>query len=320
MVDSVEIDWLGGSRETWRGLEADRRWILEEGVGPRSDAGAGVTERRSSDLHDRAVVADVSTHLDREAVRRFWDLKRESDRLFVEGKWEACAEILAEMTRIDARHEDALYNRGNCFLEMGEFASAARCWNDLVEVNPSSSRAWTQLGVLHSIPEAGELFDLERAVAALRRSHRINPEESGPLLVWGEAELARGDLAAAEEVLSSAHRMNDRATSAFYLSAYLAWKRGDEAAARELLDRALESIVVEQPVRGVAGEGDTRSADMLESRRRARGRLLFAECTESLAEIADPGELDRSFACVDAIRSRIPPSRVENRRAHVGSE
>jgi tetratricopeptide (TPR) repeat protein len=224
----------------------------------------------------------------------------------LEGQWEECAEILGEMTRLDDRHEDSLYYRGNCFLEMGLYESAKECWDQLVRVNPASSRAWTQLGTLRSLPEAGKLFDLDEAVAALREAHRINRESSGPLILLGKAELARGDLLAAEEMLRAAYGMNHRATAAFYLSAYLAWKKGDATRARELLDRASQSVVEEKPIHGVLGEGDTRSSEMEKSRRRARRRELFARCTEALQDASTADELDQTLACVDEVRASLP--------------
>jgi tetratricopeptide (TPR) repeat protein len=158
--------------------------------------------------------------------------------------------------------------------------------------------------MIHSLPEAADLFDPAAAARAFDEAHRINPEESGPLIRAGEARLAAGDLDGAERALYEAWRMNDRATSALFLSGYLAWKRGDDDAARALLQRAAGTVEKQAPVHGVLGEGDTRTGDMEEVRRRAASRRLFAACQDGLdASGADPGRL---FAAVDEYLASLP--------------
>jgi tetratricopeptide (TPR) repeat protein len=212
------------------------------------------------------------------------------------------------MSALDPRHEDALYYHGNSLLELGLYAEAAERWQRLIQVNPASSRAWVQLGILHTLPEAGGLYDLDAAVAAFETAHRLNREQSRPLVLWGEALVARGDAEAARRVLESGYRMNPRATSALYLGGYLAWKRGDEAGAGELVERARGSFEAEQPVHGVLGEGDTRSPDMAAARRKAAGRRLFAECLEELRAAPEPPDPAFLFPCVGRTRAALPPS------------
>jgi tetratricopeptide (TPR) repeat protein len=299
-VESVEITWPGGRRETWRDLEVDRLWRLEEGRAPQP-----LETRAATNVSEHAVVADLTSTLTREQKRHFWQLKARAARLFGEGDWERAADLFAEMSALDPRHEDALYYRGNSLLELGRHAEASACWERLIEVNPASSRAWIQLGIVRALPEAGDLFDLDAAIAAFETAHRLNREESRPLALWWGASVARGRLDDAQRVLESAHRMNPRSTSALYLSGYIAWKRGDAARGRELAERARGSFEAQQPVRGVLGEGDTRSSDLAAARRRAARRQLFADCLEALGDAPEPLDPDLLYPCVDRTRAAL---------------
>ncbi len=318
-VDSLEIRWPGGHRDVWVGLEAGRPWILEEGGeaqalapfwggGARTDGPRGVGGRRVSDVSDRAIVADVSTTLSREEVRRFWALKRRVDPLVLHGNWEESIAVLLEMKGIDPRHEDTRYALGNCHLELGHYDEALRSWEGLVEVNPAASRAFVQVGILRTMPAAGGLYDLEAAREAFRSAHLLNKEESRPLILWGEAAVARGDLEEAARVLAAARQMNDRSTSAYYLSGYVAWKRGDKVGARDLLRKAKESCEEMKAPHGAVLEGDTKSPDMAAARREAARRRLFSSCLETLR--VTPGELEPAvaFAAIDGARAALPDS------------
>jgi tetratricopeptide (TPR) repeat protein len=317
-IESVEITWPGGRRELWRDLEVDRLWLLEEGQRPQPlersalqtrDGVPDAEKRRTSDVSEHAVVSDLSSTLTREQKRRFWQLKARATRQFGEGNWEEAAGVFAEMSALDPRHEDSLYYRGNSLLELGRHAEASACWEQLIEVNPASSRAWIQLGIVRALPAAGDLFDLDAASAAFEAAHRINREESRPLALWGETSVAQGELDDAQRVLESAHRMNPRSTSALYLDGYIAWKRGDAARGRELAERARASFAAQQPVRGVLGEGDTRSPDMAAARHRAAQRRLFAVCLEALRDAPEPLDPDRLYPCVDRTRTALPAAR-----------
>jgi tetratricopeptide (TPR) repeat protein len=258
------------------------------------------------------LVSDVTSDLTREEKKRFWELSRRAQDLFARGNWEEAAAVFAEMTALDSRHEDALYYRGNSLLELGRFAEASECWEQLVSVNPSSSRALIQLGILHTLPTAGALFDLNAALIAFEAAHNINREESRPLMLWGEVDLAQGRLDAAQVNLEAAYRMNPRATTALYLSGYIAWKRGDTRRAQELLERASASFEKEVAVRGVLGEGDTRSDEMAAARRKAARRRLFAGCVEELRAAPAPLAPEQSFPCVDRTRAKLVMSNESN--------
>jgi tetratricopeptide (TPR) repeat protein len=311
-VDRVEVHWPGGHREEWSDLEVDRLWHLEEGHPPRSvdnsaalGGGGDQPAPRHSSISEHALVSDVSSDLTREEKQRFWKLNRRAQDLFVEGSWEQAAAVFAEMTALDPQHEDALYYRGNSLLELERFTEAGACWEQLIGVNASSSRAWVQLGILHTLTASGAPFDLDAALNAFETAHRINREESRPPMLRGEVEVAQGRLDAAHENLEAAYRMNPRATTALYLDGYIAWKRGAAPRAQELLGRASASFEKEVVVRGVLGEGDTRSEEMNVARRKAARRRLFAGCIEALRSAPKPLDPERIFPCVDRTRAEL---------------
>ncbi|MFV1979028.1 MAG: FG-GAP-like repeat-containing protein, partial [Myxococcota bacterium] len=311
-VDRVEVHWPGGHREEWSDLEVDRLWHLEEGRPPRPvdnsaalGGGGDQPAPRHSSVSEHALVSDVSSDLTREEKQRFWKLNRRAQDLFVEGSWEQAAAVFAEMTALDPQHEDALYYRGNSLLELERFAEAGACWEQLIGVNASSSRAWVQLGILHTLTASGAPFDLDAASNAFETAHRINREESRPPMLRGEVEVAQGRLDAAHENLEAAYRMNPRATTALYLDGYIAWKRGEAPRAQELLGRASASFEKEVVVRGVLGEGDTRSEEMNVARRRAARRRLFAGCIEALRSAPKPLYPEQIFPCVDRTRAEL---------------
>jgi tetratricopeptide (TPR) repeat protein len=293
-------------------VEVDRLWVLEEGHPPQPvakpasvDVGGDRHPPRTSSVSKFALVSDVSSDLTREEKERFWKLNRRAQDLFGQGNWEEAAAAFAEMIALDPRHEDALYYRGNSLLELERYAEASECWEQLIRANSSSSRALIQLGILHTLPDAGALFDLNAASNAFETAHRINREESRPLMLWGEVDVAQGRFDAARENLEAAYRMNPRATSALYLSGYIAWKRGDTRRAQDLLQRAGVSLEKELPVRGVLGEGDTHSDDMAAARRKAAQRRLFAGCVDALRAAPGSPAPEQNFPCVDQTRAKL---------------
>jgi len=282
-VDSVTVLWPGGVREVWHDLVVDRRYVLVEGSPPQRLAGT----------------------LTRDETLRFWALNGEVAQRYNAGEWAEAVDGLSEMLALNPDHEDSLYDLGNALLELGRYAEAVSAWRRLVTVNRASSRAWVQLGVVHTIPEAESVFDLTEAVRAFEVAHELNREESNPLVLWGEAALAIDDRATASRVLEAGYRMNDRAASALYLSGYLAWKEGRGPRAVELLTQALDVAGGIVQVQGESNEGDTRSSRMAEVRRIAAGRRLFAGCLEVLRKVGVSPEPAALFPCVDDELARL---------------
>jgi tetratricopeptide (TPR) repeat protein len=315
-VDSVEVRWPLGKQEVVRDLAAGQLWILEEGAPPRSGppyrgkadvAVSAAPLGRAEGENEYAILAQAKRHLSPDETRLFWDLRREVARRIRAQEWEEAVTTLDRMLAIDPHHEDALYERGNCLLELARYAEAKASWEELLRVNPGSTRAWTQIGALHALPDAGELFDLEKACTILADAFKVNPEQSGALILWGEAAVARGDLVEAERVLASAYRLNPQATSALLLGGYVAWKRGDRRTAEELLQRAASSAATEPAPSPVVQEGETRS-ELDAIRRRASERRLFASCVDSLRAFGGNPDPERIFPLVDAERRSVPKS------------
>jgi tetratricopeptide (TPR) repeat protein len=326
-VDSVEIHWPLGETEVVRDLSAGRLWILEEGAKPqpgaefsvgadsRAVAKTAATGRSPSAAHlgrahgenEFSILAETETHLSPDEVRRFWDMRREVARAIREQKWEEAAQVLDRMLALDPHHEDALYERGNCFLELGRYADAKTSWEELLRVNPGATRAWTQIGGLHALPDAKDLFDLDKACRILSDAFKVNPEQSGALILWGEAAVASGNLVEAERVLASAYRLNPQATSSLLLGGYVAWKRGDRRTAEELLKRAVQAASKEPARSPMVHEGETRS-DLDAIRRRASDRRLFASCVDCLQTLGENPDPEEIFGKVDAARAAIPRS------------
>ena len=299
-ADSLVVTWPGGRKDVHRDLAVDRLWSVTAGNPPEVAA----TYRKESDPE---LAARASTSLSREEIRRFWELKHTGDHQLIAGDWSAATGTLEALVALDPRHEDSLYGLGNCHLELGRWAEAKAAWDELLAVNPASTRAWIQIGVLHTLPEASDLFDLEAAARAFERAHELNREESGPLILWGEVEVARGELEAARRLLDDARGMNDQSASAWYLSAYLAWKRDEIETARTYFEHALRSVEARAPVHGVAGEGDTRSAHMTDERRRTASRRLFADCLASLESSEGPPPLEDALQRIDDVRGELFP-------------
>jgi tetratricopeptide (TPR) repeat protein len=225
--------------------------------------------------------------------------------MLLEERWADAAGVLTEMLALDPRHLDSLYSLGNCHLELGDWTKAVAAWEELTSVNPASSRAWLQIGLVHSLPEARDVFDLDLAAHAFRTAHELNEEESGALILWGETELARGRREEAERIFTSAYGMNDQATSAYYLAGYLAWTRGDEELGRDLLSHAVRSLAGEGPLHAASSEGDIKSARLATYRVEAAQRRLFADCVAALREDGDAAEAGTAFARVDDALARI---------------
>ena len=75
--------------------------------------------------------------------------------------------------------------------------------------------------------------------------------------------------------------------------------------AQDLLARANASFEKEEAVRGVLGEGDTRSDEMNVARRKAARRRLFGGCIEALRSASTPVLAEQVFPCVDETLARL---------------
>ncbi len=206
-----------------------------------------------------AAVSDA----ERERVAAFWNAYRSGQALARQGQWQQAVEALRSALASEPRHEGALYDLANCFFELGLYHDALDTLQRLVQVAPKSQRGHRQIGLVHSCPGAGDLFDLAAAEAALLRAFDINPEETGCLLALAGIALVQGREQRAIEMYALANRSNPRAVEGFYLRAYLRTKQGRAEEARELLAAAVRASAQPQTVAGVPGEGETRAGDRL---------------------------------------------------------
>jgi lipopolysaccharide biosynthesis regulator YciM len=107
--------------------------------------------------------------------------------------------------------------------------------------------------------------DLAAAEKSLERARRLNPEETGALLVLGEVTLMRGDLPKAEEQLQAVCQTNIKAVGAFFLRGYLAWQWGKQSEARALLGHAREALGKDWQPKGATAEGDVQAKHHVEA-------------------------------------------------------
>jgi tetratricopeptide (TPR) repeat protein len=194
-----------------------------------------------------------------EQVQRFWEVYRRATAARVAGEREAAVSLYDAALQLNSAHEDALYYLGNLRFDLGDGAAAERAWRRLVEVNPGSSRAYSQLGMLYACRAYPESFDPGAARAELHRALEINQQETGPHIRLGELELLEGNERRAREHLSAVVGTNSRSAATHFLLGYMAWADGQGREAAMRLREAARAARPAEAVAGVPGEGDTRS-------------------------------------------------------------
>lgn len=243
-VDRLEVAWMGGRKETWTGIEANRIWEVTQGEGSPRPFGA-------TSIHD-------GPPLDRNQITLFWEKQRAGmDAMKRQGDVTAAVRYFREALAINPRHEDSHYYLANALAAQGDVAGAVAELDALTSVNPQSHRGFQRKGELQAA-SAGSKAQLETARQTLNQSLRLNSEETGTLTLLGEVALALGDLDGAERHLAHACQANARAAGAWYLRGYIAWRRGDQVAASTLLARAREARGKDWKPAGSALEGDVK--------------------------------------------------------------
>jgi tetratricopeptide (TPR) repeat protein len=281
-VDSLEVRWLGGERQVVREMPAGHVIRLVEGQeavisGPNDDA-----------------------EEDRAAVLRFWEVFRSATRLRIQGRLREAEAEYARALEIRPDHWDALYYRGNLLFEFGDFDGARRDWEHLVQVNPSSARGQTQLGVLHACFERGT-YDLAQAEARFLRARELNQEETGPPLWLARTALIEGDGTRAGEFLNDVLGSNTQNAEAYFLSGYLAWREGAAAEASDHFAKAVQHAEPTATADPELGEGETRTGKaMLTTRSRCHG---IQDLVESHLDPEAAGEEDMRTRMVRAYRA-----------------
>ena len=275
-VDRLEVRWLGGSPETWTNLEANRIWDITQGEREAQWFAPGHVELSNAD------------------PVRFWAaeggamdaMKREHDL----GK---AVRLFREALALNPGHEDSHYYLANCLAAQGDVSGAIAELDALVRMNPQSHRALQRQGELLAA-SASSKAQLAAAQKPLEAALRLNPEETGTLLLLGQVDLARGELAKADEQFSRACQANPRAAAAWFFRGYVAWTRHDTAQAVAMLNAARNARGREWKPSGAVAEGDVKRRIHQES-----GFLnLFEEAWNGVPE---PG---RAWVGLDALLRR----------------
>lgn len=217
-------------------------------------------ESKSQEPAATSVQATPLSPAEREEVVRFWRLFNEATSLRMKGDYAGAARTYEEALTVNPVHEDCLYYLGQCREEVAQYREAIVAFEALVKTNPVSARGHLALGALVSSPDASEVANLTRAETHFRRAHEINGEETGTMVRLGEILILRGDFAQARHWLDSAAGTNPKSADAAFLSGYLRWEDGDLTGAAALYARAVKAVKTEAPVQGVLGEGDRKAA------------------------------------------------------------
>lgn len=264
-VDRLEIRWHAGGTNLIAGVEANATYEIAEG----ETMLRRVTSASATNLARRATPGVQSPASsppadDKQRLLQFWQTQRAAmDAMKVERDNPKAIALFREAIALNPRHEDSRYYLGLCLASQGDTAGALAALEGLQQLSPQSHRAWQQWGVIRALFAESEA-DLVAAEQALERAHRINPEETGALLVLGEVALLRGDLKLADERLAAATHTNPRAVGGFFLRGYLAWKRGDTAAARQWLEQTRAARGPDWQPQGATSEGDVKRKQHVE--------------------------------------------------------
>ena len=234
-VDRLEVRWLNGRVETWNNIEANRIWDVTQG-----------------DNETRPFTAQSNT------LVRFWEKQRAAmDAMKRDRNFTRAAQLFREALAINPGHEDSHYYLANCLAASGDVAGAVAELDALIGVNSQSHRALQRKGELLA-SSASSKAQLERARQVLDKALRLNPEETGTLVLLGQVTLALGDGAAAEKLLAHACQANPRAVNALFFRGYIAWRQSDLRQASALLEAALQARGRDWKPAGSMHEGDVK--------------------------------------------------------------
>jgi tetratricopeptide (TPR) repeat protein len=274
MVDTIEVTWPSGARDVRTAVSPNETIAITEGAAQPAD---------------------------RTQLQAFWALYREATAQRVAGETQRAADTYARALTLQSDHEDVLYYFGSMRLELGDFAGAARAWQHLVAVNPTSARAHSRLGALYLCLTRGGPFQIDSAERHLRTAHEINREESGPLLHLGEVALLRGDTGSARGNFSAVLATHAASGPAHFYVGYLAWKAKDMATARAHL-RLATTAAPPVAAGGVPGEGDTKNGNApLRSTGNRCGELRTL--TERAAARDLEGDMSIRYSLLDSLLS-----------------
>jgi len=231
-----------------------KRWAILGGLALTALLAAALMHRSGVETGagDDAAAGDPA----KQRVRRFWELNHRANDLRLAGEFETAISLYRDCLELRPGHEDSLYYLGLSLESVGEFPEAAAVYRRLTRVNPSSNRAFAQLGQLLSTPAPGAVLDFGEAENAYRRCIGLNREHSGPYLNLGRLKLNTGRFAEALGHFRTAAQYGS--PEANLLAGYTCLLRGQNDRAREYLQRVLDWYAHENKIaaQGAALEGD----------------------------------------------------------------
>ncbi len=226
-VDTLQVLWPSGTRQTFTSLPARTRLNLVEGEGL---TGSG----------SRAAVPAAPSGENRQRVQAFWTNYRKATRERIAGDREAAAATYRQALELDPKHEDTLYYLGNVLFDLDSLTAAREMFRRLVGVNPRSARGHSRLGVLYLCSPGLGPARLDSAQREFRTASSLNRIETGPYVRLAEAALLEGDGADATRSAETALGSNRQSPRAHFLLGYQAWEAGSAEQALVHFRSALE--------------------------------------------------------------------------------
>lgn len=249
-VDRLEIRWLRGAPETFTNLVADRIWDITQDnpVAKPFVARASVPESQGM----QPVPSGKA------AVEQFWTEQHAAmDTMKRDHNCGKAIPLFRQALAINPNHEDSHYYLANCLAELGQIPRAVTELDALIHINPQNHRAFQRKGELLAAA-ADSKRGLSAARETLAEALKLNPEETGTLVLLGEVALAQGDYASADRNLARVLQANPRAANAWYFRGYIAWKKGNTPEASRMLALAHTALGPDWKPQGSVLEGDVR--------------------------------------------------------------
>ena len=192
----------------------------------------------------------------RQRVRDFWEEFNRAGAFRTQGKFREAADSYVKCLALNPRHEDSLYYLATSLHELGEYDAAVTTLHKLIDVNPESARAHSQLGNTLSALAPGAPLDFNAAREAYRRNIEVNKEQAGPFLRLGALALNEGKFEEAHGHFRVGAASG--APEAAYLIAYTHFLQGHRDKTATPLLKIVEAYEKDKKItaKGVLSEGD----------------------------------------------------------------